>query len=128
MSEFKSIGKLEENLLRLELAGELVYATSSQARKLIRIHFEKVPENVRCLFSTEQLTRIDSTGFGVLIHFVRQAAAKNIQVAIITPDPFLKDLFLIAKFDQIMTIVNNEAEALQAFSYAVQPILSPQDY
>jgi anti-anti-sigma factor len=128
MSEFKSTGRLEENLLRLELTGELVYATSTQAREQIRGHFEKIPENGRCLFLTEKVSRIDSTGFGVLIHFVRQAAMRKIQVAVVTPDPFIMDLFLIAKFDRIMTVVDNETAALQAFIVAEQPTLSPQDY
>ena len=128
MSEFKSTGRLEENLLRLELTGELVYATSTHAREQIRGHFEKIPENGRCLFLAEKVSRIDSTGFGVLIHFVRQAAVRKIQVAVVTPNPFIMDLFLIAKFDRIMTVVDNEAAALQAFIAAVQPTLSPQDY
>jgi anti-anti-sigma factor len=128
MAEFNVTGKLDEKLLRLECSGSLVYEVSTQAREQVRPYFEKLSEGSHCLFLMDKLKRIDSTGFGVLIHFVRQAASRKIKLAVIVADPFILDLFRIAKFDQIMTVAVDEASALQALSTERSLPLSPQEY
>lgn len=128
MSDFKVAGRFDEKSLRLECSGSLVYEVSTQAREQVRPYFDKLTEGSCCLFLMDDLKRIDSTGFGVLIHFVRQAATRNIKLAVVVSDPFILDLFRIAKFDQIMTVAVDEASALQALASEQNPVLSPQEY
>lgn len=128
MADFKAMGRIDGVLMRIELVGELVYATSTKAREEIRDCFEKISADGRCVFLADQISRIDSTGFGVLIHFVRQAATKHVKVAVVVPDPFILDLFRIAKFDRVMMVVDSENAALQKFESDVALVLSPQDY
>ena len=128
MNEFKVTGSSEGDLLRLELLGELVYETSTKAREQIRPFFEKIPEGGRCLFNTNLVSRIDSTGFGVLIHFVRLAVGMKVRVAVSAPDPFIMDLFRIAKFDRVMSVSCSEDAALKALESTTAPVLSPLEY
>ena len=128
MAEFNVMGRIDEKSLRLECSGSLVYEVSTQAREQIRPYFDKMAEGGQCLFLMDNLQRIDSTGFGVLIHFVRQAAIRNIKLAVVVPDQFILDLFRIAKFDQIMTVAADESSALQALVSEQHPALSPQEY
>jgi len=128
MSNFKMTGRFDEKLLRLEFSGSLVYEVSTLAREQMRPYFEKLPAHSCCLFLMDNLKRIDSTGFGVLIHFVRQAVIQNIQLAVVVSDPFILDLFRIAKFDQIMTVAPDEPSALQALASERFPVLSPEEY
>ena len=128
MNDFTVTGSSEGNLLRLELSGELVYETSTQAREQIRAFIDKVPDGGRCLFNTTRASRIDSTGFGVMINFVRKVTARKIKVAVVAPDPFIRDLFRIAKFDRIMVIADSEAAALQALESSTGSVLLPGEY
>ena len=128
MTEFNVTGRMDETSLRLECSGSLVYEVSTQAREQVRPYFEKLTEGSRCLFLMDKLKRIDSTGFGVLIHFVRQAASRKIKLAVVVSDPFILDLFRIAKFDQIMTVAPDETSALQALMNERPLPLSPQEY
>ena len=128
MAEFNVAGRLDETSLRLECSGSLVYEVSTQAREQVRPYFEKLTEGSLCLFMMDKLKRIDSTGFGVLIHFVRQAAKRKIKLAVVVSDPFILDLFRIAKFDQIMTVAPDETSALQALTDERPLPLSPLEY
>ena len=128
MAEFNVAGRLDETSLRLECSGSLVYEVSTQAREQVRPYFEKLTEGSLCLFMMDKLKRIDSTGFGVLIHFVRQAANRKIKLAVVVSDPFILDLFRIAKFDQIMTVAPDETSALQALTDERPLPLPPQEY
>mgnify|MGYP003586348855 CR=1 FL=1 len=128
MAEFNVMGRIDEKSLRLECSGSLVYEVSTQAREQIRPYFDKMAEGGQCLFLMDNLKRIDSTGFGVLIHFVRQAAIRKIKLAVVVSDQFILDLFRIAKFDQVMTVAVDEASALQALAFECPPALSPQEY
>lgn len=114
--------------MRVELIGELAYSTSVKAREQLKPIFEQFPEGGKCLFLCERLTRIDSTGFGVLIHFVRQVSERKGKAAVVVCDPLLLDLFRIAKFDRVMTVAENEATALAAFNSSDGPALSPREY
>ena len=128
MTDFKVTGRVDEKLLRLECTGALVYEVSTQAREQVRPYFDKLPEGGCCVVLMDNLKRIDSTGFGVLIHFIRQATSRKIKLAVAVSDPFILDLFRIAKFDQIVTIAMDEASALQALSAERQLPLTPQEY
>ena len=49
-------------------------------------------------------------------------------MAVVVSDPFILDLFLIAKFGQIMTVAPDEASALQALATEQSLPMSPQEY
>ena len=128
MSKFSVSVALTEKLLRVHMSGELIYETSMPAREELRPFVEKTPEGSRVILFVTDVARIDSTGFGVLINFVRQVSARGVRCAVVVDKPFIMDLFRMAKFDQIMPVVATEAQAVEALQAGGDVFLSPQEY
>jgi len=119
---------MEKRVVRLQFTGKLNYETSLTAREQLHGIIEKLENDVNCVLDVSGLSRIDSTGFGVLIYFVRQAALRNSRSAVVVADPFIADLFHIAKFNQIMPITGSEAEALKSLESGQAFPLAPEQY
>lgn len=59
------------------------------------------------------LTLIDSTGLGVLIHFMKIYCIGSRHMAIIVKDELMKELITIAKLHMLMPICDSMQEAVQ---------------
>ena len=128
MSKFSVSANSTETFLRLHMAGELIYETSMLAREELRPFVAKTVEGSQVILFVAEVTRIDSTGFGVLINFVRQVSSRGGRCAVVVDKPFIVDLFRMAKFDQIMPVVATEAQAVEALQASRDVFLSPQEY
>jgi anti-anti-sigma factor len=117
-----------EDVLRIEFEGRLVYETSLKARELLQPYIDRLQPEGRCILVVSGLSKIDSTGFGVFIHFIRQVSTKKIRFAVAVDNPFIMELFKIAKFHLIMTVSPTEAEALKALGADAEHPLKPGDY
>lgn len=117
-----------DEVLKIEFQGRLVYETSLKARELLQPFIDRMKPEGRCILVVSGLTKIDSTGFGVFIHFIRQVSTKKIRFAVAVDNPFIMELFKIAKFHLIMTVSPTEADALKALGDAADHPLKPGDY
>ncbi len=121
-------GSVQEDILRIAFEGKLMYETSLRARELLEPFIRQLPDGGKCILVASGLTKIDSTGFGVFIHFIRQVAVKKARFTVVVDNPFILELFKIAKFNLIMTIVASEQEACAALAEDAQHPLAARDY
>ncbi|ANE46306.1 hypothetical protein SY83_08480 [Paenibacillus swuensis] len=100
--------KLTEDIQWIQAAGKLTYGNSEAAKEMLSRLVEARPGYVLDL---SKLTLIDSTGFGVLIHFNKRYCVNGSRMAIVVNDELLRELFLIAKLDLLFTLCESPEEA-----------------
>lgn len=91
--------------------GRLEYGTIQTAKQLM----EAVSANTRgFLLDMNEVERIDSTGFGFLVNFAKRVeSAENVPIVIVVQQERIRELFAIAKLDQVFTLVPSESEGLE---------------
>ncbi|HJV44212.1 MAG TPA: STAS domain-containing protein [Bacillota bacterium] len=103
--------QMVQNYLKIVVEGKMIYANSHDVKKYI---FGNLKEFQGYIFDMTRLRQIDSTGFGVLINVAKRLNEKQRKMVIIIQDPYMKELFFIAKFHFILSIVATEVEAIEA--------------
>lgn len=106
-------------------AGKLIYHNTQGSKKRLQEQLEKAEGYI---FDMSQLTRIDSTGFGVLINIAKQIGVDQNLIAIVISNSFIDDLFKIAKFNQLFPIVKNREEAIAVLKEGHSPNMALRDY
>ncbi|WP_026672189.1 STAS domain-containing protein [Alkalihalobacterium bogoriense] len=100
--------KVVEHVQIYSLQGKIQYANSDEIKhKMLENVNEKVMEYIIDLRS---VTVIDSTGMGILLTFLKAVEGKKMSIVI--EDPFLLELLLIAKLNQVFPIYNTVEEAM----------------
>ncbi|WP_078553710.1 STAS domain-containing protein [Bacillus alkalicellulosilyticus] len=64
------------------------------------------------IFDLSTVTAIDSTGMGALLSFLKKTDGTQ-PICLVVPDSFLRELFSIAKFEQIFSIFETMEQAMQ---------------
>ncbi len=102
----------QENNLLICFCGHLVYQNSSLAK-------EKLDENYKeaegYILEFSKITRIDSTGFGLILSFMSKKPM-NSPVAAVVSNEFIMELFKITKIDKLVPLCNSIDEALKLIS------------
>lgn len=124
-NEFQVVAQSVGRYQKLTLSGKLIYGQTNEAKEKI---IQTVTDADGYIFDVSNLTMIDSTGFGVLITVAKQVEKQNCSIAVIVKSGMIRELFLIAKFDLIFSIVENEAEALQMLSGGTSSCLPLDHY
>ncbi len=121
MSEFDVgvVGDGYRNYMRIRLSGRLVYENTQAAKEGLRQFV--VDGGVGYILNLSAVTKIDSTGFGVLINFAKEAAKEKAKVAMVVAPGFMRELFTISKFHCIFPIVGSDEEAVAILESGYQP-------
>ncbi|KNY28805.1 STAS domain-containing protein [Pseudobacteroides cellulosolvens] len=100
------------NNLTICFSGYLVYQNSGLAK-------EKLNENYKdsdgYILDFSKVTRIDSTGFGLILNFMSKKP-KNSPVVAVVCDEFIMELFKITKIDRLVPLCSSIDEALKLIS------------
>ena len=98
---------------KIVITGRLVYGNVQETKGKLSLNLESAQGFI---IDMSKLTFIDSTGLGLLMNLAKQVYAKKKMIIMIVVDEFVRELFMIAKFDQVFCIVQSEQEAINAFS------------
>ena len=109
----------------LSLNGKMVYETADLFAKALE---KKIQKNTCYIIDVDNLERLDSTGFGVLITVAKKVAAMEGQVGFSVSNEFLKELFEIAKFDYVFPIAAKPEEAWQMIQSGFKSRISLTQY
>ncbi|GAA4837982.1 hypothetical protein GCM10023310_14580 [Paenibacillus vulneris] len=96
--------------LYILLTGKLTYGYESRAKEGLR---RAVRPAEGYMIDLSGLALIDSTGLGVLVHFVQTYCKDCRGVAVIVQDELMKELLAIAKLELLMPICESVQEAVQ---------------
>jgi len=107
--EFRT--EIKEGIQLLYAQGQLIYQTIPSAKEQLSAHLVNVKGYV---LDMNQITRVDSTGFGFILNFIKRIPKETRLIVVIT-DPFIKELFYITKLDQLITILPTVSEAIAHF-------------
>jgi len=109
----------------LGLTGRMVYENSEIfAKDLI----SRIKGKMCYIVDVNGLNRIDSTGLGVLITFAKEVSAKDGQVGFAVKKEFLKEVFAIAKFEQVFPIADNPEEVWRLIADGYKSSLALKKY
>ena len=109
----------------LSLKGKMVYETADSFAKAL----ETIIRAKTCyVFEVDNLERLDSTGFGVLITMAKKISSLEGQVGFAVSNEFHRELFEIAKFDYVFPIAANPREVWQMIQDGFQPRISLPQY
>ncbi|WP_176560079.1 STAS domain-containing protein [Brevibacillus dissolubilis] len=92
----------------IQLKGKFIYGQTDTARQ--KLNELDITSN-GYIFDLSQLSFIDSTGIGTLIHFSKRVGTKKI--AILVLDPLILQLFTISKLHLIFPLVSTHDEAVR---------------
>jgi len=103
--------KKEENgFFRLKINGEVDASSSLELDKEIRALLDARKQNL--LFDCTNLSYISSAGLGVFVSYVQTFKEKKGKFALSTLQPDVKDVFRLLGLDQVLTILDQEKEAI----------------
>ena len=111
--------------LVLALAGKMVYENAELFAKELE---SKIKEKGCYIIDVDNLERLDSTGFGVLITLAKKVAGLEGQVGFKVSKAFLKELFDIAKFDLVFPIAATQEEVWLMIKEGFQPRIGLLQY
>lgn len=91
------------------LSGNLEYGYIED----IKIELQKLVlhDELGYIIDLQNVTNIDSTGFGMIVNFAKKITTKNKKMVIIVVDEFIRNLFSISQVDKVFPIVKSENEA-----------------
>jgi anti-sigma B factor antagonist len=69
----------------------------------------------RCIFNLENFVWIDSAGLGLLISILRHCRDGDGDLVLVKPNERVSMVFRVAQVEEILTVVDSEAEALALF-------------
>ena len=109
----------------LSLTGKMVYENAGTFTKALET---KIQKNTCYIIDVDGLERLDSTGMGVLINFSKKVAAAGGQIGFKVSDKFMKELFVIAKFDCVFPIAADLEAVWKMIRTGFQPNISLTQY
>ena len=72
-------------------------------------------EFLRFVLHTSDVSRVDSTGLGLLVRFLSHARNRGGDFRLAAPPPFLKDLLHVTKLAGVFRVYDSEEEAIVSF-------------
>jgi len=109
----------------LALNGKMVYENANIFAKELE---SKIREKGCYIIDVDNLERLDSTGFGVLITLAKKVTSLEGQVGFKVSNEFLKELFDIAKFDSVFPMAATQEAVWQIINGGFQPRISLKQY
>ena len=109
----------------LILRGKMVYENASVIGKTLE---SKLQEKCSFIVDVDELERLDSTGFGVLMTFAKKVASQNGQVGYKVSNEFLQELFEIAKFNHVFPMAETHEKVWQLMRDGFQPKIPLTQY
>ncbi len=119
-------GERYRDYVRIRFSGRLVYENTQTAKDGLKTFFTEVSEGY--ILNLAAVSKIDSTGFGVLINFAKEAARAKAKVALVVPPGFMRELFTISKFNCIFPIVGSDEEAATVLDSGYQTKMTLGEY
>ena len=104
--------KVNEKTQIIFISGKLVYQNMSIARDKIN---NIIGNYDVYILDFTVITKIDSTGFGLIFSIIKQKANDSKIVAVVS-DPFILELFTITKMNQLFPIYPSELVALESLN------------
>ena len=119
-------GEKYRDYTRIRLSGRLVYENTQAAKEGLKVFFAEDCKGF--VLNLAAVAKIDSTGFGVLINFAKEASRAKAKVALVVPPGFMRELFTISKFHCIFPIVGSDEEAVAVLESGYQPQMPLGEY
>ena len=119
-------GERYRDYIRIRLSGRLVYENTQAAKEGLKTFFAEASEGY--VLNLAAVSKIDSTGFGVLINFAKEVARAKSKVALVVPPGFMRELFTISKFHCIFPIVSSDEEAAAVLDSGYQTQMTLGEY
>lgn len=94
--------RIEEGTIIIEISGKLQYNQSESVKGKLIDFIQEGKFNY--IFDLSNLENIDSTGMGLFITFMNHIENKESKIYLVIKDEFIKELFEIAKLDQLFVI------------------------
>jgi len=101
---------VEEGYVRFDVSGKLDSTSSPEFEETVIGQMEEDPKNT--LFNLEELTYVSSAGLRVFLRAAKLANGHEKKVVLSCLRPLVKEIFNLAGFSQIFTLVDTTEEAL----------------
>lgn len=113
------------NYQKIEFSGQLIYGQTEKAKQII---LDNIREAKGYFFDVRNLSSIDSTGLGMLVTIARRLKNTDSRIAVIVEEGMMKEIFTMAKFHLIFSMVSSEAEGVRLFEGGSRPNLTLDEY
>ena len=97
----------------IRCAGRIV--AGEEARVLEASITRGLREFLRFVLHTGDVTRVDSTGLGLLVRFLSHTRNRGGDLRLAVPPPFLRDLLHVTKLSGVFRVYDSEEEAIVSF-------------
>ncbi|MFV9510745.1 anti-sigma F factor antagonist [Tepidibacillus sp. LV47] len=109
--------EMEKNTLIVRLKGELDHHTSEMVREKIEKELDKGIVN-NLLLNLEQLTFMDSSGLGMILGRYKKIRQLKGKMSICCVRPSIYKIFELSGLFKILSVYDNEVEALESLGVA----------
>ncbi len=103
--------RFEEKIQIITLNGRLTYDLIGEYKSAIQ---GIIKDAEGYIINLNGVSQIDSTGMGLLVNTAKYFISNKNKMIIVNEDELIKELFMIAKLDQIFEIKESISEALAA--------------
>jgi anti-sigma B factor antagonist len=110
-SVVKSIQQ-EAGLLVVRLTGEIDMYRTPQVLEALEPRMQPCPQRV--IVDLSEVSYMDSSGVGTLVHLFRRINSHNGKLILVNPNQRVRSIFEITRLDRFFTICHDHQEALQA--------------
>jgi len=107
--------RFEEKIQIITLNGRLTYDLIGEYKSAIQ---DIIKDAEGYIISLVGVSQIDSTGMGLLVNTAKHFISNKNKMIIVNEDELIKELFMIAKLDQVFEIKETISEALTAVNVA----------
>lgn len=111
VSEISMIISTVKEFLVIQTKGSLIYQTMQSAKDQL---FSMDQDKKGYIMDMRGLSKIDSTGFGLILNVIKRIP-RDKKLVIILTDPFIHELFRVTKVDALVEIFDTMEEAEKSF-------------
>ncbi len=97
--------------ISIAFTGNLEYGLIDELKE--ELHAISLEPKHGYVIDMQNVTNIDSTGFGMIINFAKKVMIAEQKIAIIVTDAFIRKLFAISQCDKVFPIAKSELQAQQ---------------
>lgn len=101
--------QMKQDYLFISFSGSLEYGKIEEVKKELQAHMFDADTDY--IIDMQQVSNIDSTGFGMIVNFAKKVSVRGKNIVIIVDDQFILNLFSISQCDKVFPIVQNEEQA-----------------
>lgn len=116
----------KQGYLYIMFTGDLAYGKIEEIKKELHAHMFDVDADY--VIDMQQVTNVDSTGFGMIVNFAKKVSVRGKKIVIIVADEFVRSLFAISQCDKVFPIVKDEEQAHEILKNGWQAEIALNDY